>query len=55
MKIILSAATLVAVSTGSAFAISGGSVPEISSVGGVAAMAIVGGIAVYLWERKNRK
>ncbi len=29
--------------------------PEVSATGGLAAMAVVGGIAAYFWDRKNRK
>ncbi len=29
--------------------------PEVSATGGLAAMAVIGGIAAYFWDRKNRK
>ncbi|MEN8722532.1 MAG: hypothetical protein ABF335_06555 [Alphaproteobacteria bacterium] len=49
-------ATLFAIATSPALAGVGPiGAPEVSATGGLAAMAVIGGIAAYFWDRKNRK
>jgi hypothetical protein len=53
MRSILLAATLVLVSATSAFA-NGRVVPEIDAFSGLAAMGLIGSIAMLLWERRRK-